>query len=260
MKKVKRNLTILIKYYLLLTLIFTPYYLYRISIFKSSSCFEIFLKLNEYNMKIRLINKFNRLILKDIKYSNHPPLALRLMDYFSIFFYTNKPHLIIKKNYNVEFRFSIFLKNYYEYETYDILACECRSKNKSYTLKKIYEWRQKQIKVIDDFINNNENVEISSISSYFIKLKYLLNLTLPFDNPFWHLQELPHISPTTFLIVIFIAIYNIIGQTISIPYLPIFLLIPKNLTITLIFYWIWFISILIFTILIWKKVKFKNII
>lgn len=51
-KFIKITLLTILKYYILLTLIFTPYYLYRFSIFKSSSCFDIFLKLDKHNIKI----------------------------------------------------------------------------------------------------------------------------------------------------------------------------------------------------------------
>ncbi|MGB9763700.1 MAG: hypothetical protein ACPLW7_06935 [Minisyncoccia bacterium] len=173
----KKTLIIFIRYYLLLTLIFTPYYLYRISIFKTSPCFGVFLKLNEYNMKIRMVNKIDRLILKDINDNNHGQFLVKLIDYLYIIFYKNKPHLTIRKSYNVEFRFSIFLKDnnkYYSY--YDEVICKCNTKSNNYILISIIP----PLKKLVEYINDTENIKINIFQSYLIKLKYIINLTLPF--------------------------------------------------------------------------------
>lgn len=299
-KIIKNLLIYVLKFYILLTLIFTPYYLYRFSYFKSSSCIDVFLKLDKHNIKI--YKKITDIDLKYIKGSKFNPT-------YPIFMYGSPgyvklvggPKLKINscdnfysKCYWVSFKFMTFVYipdlktfgsygitfvcfSYSPYETYydlyyidyhyalnDVrkILYKPNEVNENILIKNLTAWYEHEItpedkKYIDyvnnkilNFLNDNEKIKLNFIEEYFIKLKY--SFSVPLANEVWFLEKI-ELHPTPFSYLNYI--YNWLCPYISLPWLPIFLLIPKNFFLTFIFYYIWLILIVILFI---KLRKSKN--
>ncbi|MEM2929130.1 MAG: hypothetical protein QXP60_09215 [Nitrososphaerota archaeon] len=287
MNNIKRYIIKILKYFLLFSFIFTPFHLYNISLFRLNGSFKIFLKLNKYdirivpplyrNFKISVSDGPEKHRIEFIylpSYAFCPELKINSI-YFSSFVKKTKIYGIIfifqpyiklpdseeYGNFNTKITcISENLKDEnYEIELYMSKDIDGRYLSpKSYDVKKIKEHEKYVKSKIIEFVNDTEVVKEDS-NSYLIYLKYLY--MLPIGNLFWSFQLIPKpdqvaIPPDfVYIILSFIAIYAIACHVLSLIWLPIFLLIPKNFLI--IFFWIWFLSILILSLYLWKKeVKF----
>lgn len=283
MNKIKRYIIKILKYFLLFSFIFTPFHLYNISLFRLNGCFKIFLKLNKYdirivpplyrNFKISTSDEPERHRIESMYLPSYPFCPEMKIDgiYYTGFggrikisgiIFTFQPYIKLPDseeygNFNTKIT---CISEKLQDENYEIKLYMSEDINVRYLSPKLYDVKkikddEKYVKSkIIEFVKDNEFIK-EDCNSYLIYLKYLY--MLPIGNIFWSFQSIPkpHEPPLplmfVYIILSFIGIYAIICQILSFIWLPIFLLIPKNFLI--IFFWIWFFSILIISVYLWKK-------
>lgn len=120
--------------------------------------------------------------------------------------------------------------------------------NEEVLSKNLTSWNEWYITPEDKKYFSKEESKLDFIKEYLIKLKYSLSLSMA--NPVWFLQDIElHPEPISYTVFLF----NYLSSYISLTWIPIFLLVPKNLDITLSFYTIWLILIIILFIVLWKS-------
>ncbi|MBC7194696.1 MAG: hypothetical protein H5U37_03480 [Caldisericia bacterium] len=274
MYKFIKFLKIFIKYFILLSFIFTPYHLYRISLFRLSNCFQIFLKLNKYeikivpplyrNFKIETSDEFEKYRIEFIYLPVKCTPELKIENNrnflnlnFSFMPYIKLPDTEEYANFNICITCIVENIKDDKYQLTPYIPPDIDEKYlsiKFYDVQKIKEHEKYVKKRVIEFLNDTEVIK-EDYSSYSIYLKYLYSL--PIGNLFWSFQSVPkphniRIPPIfVYLILIIYGIYTSMCHLLSIIWLPIFLLIPKSFII--IFFWIWLCILIIIMVYLWRK-------